>query len=246
LNPRSFWDRYLRAYDALNQLGDYRAGLADAAGRMELRRGWLVLDAGSGTGNFSLDLERMGARAVSLDFSDVALRIHRRKHPAAAVLQASLEAPLPFGDAVFDAAACLSVLFTLSPPGAALALRELHRVLKPGGVLVVTAMKPGASKLRAGWRHLRSGRDGRTARERLVGLWRTVGPLLRVLYYNYRMYGLARRAAYRRLSSQQLTAAVAAAGFSEVRCASTYGGLFHLLRARRPERGSRIGPGILP
>jgi len=48
--------------------------------------------------------------------------------------------PLPFADGCFDVICCSLVLSYLKQPQAL--LRELQRVLRPGGVLVVSSMKP--------------------------------------------------------------------------------------------------------
>jgi ubiquinone/menaquinone biosynthesis C-methylase UbiE len=234
MDRRDFWDRCLRVYDALNQLGDYRACIEDVAGSFDLRPGQTVLDAGSGTGNLSMLLKRLGAEVTSMDFSPVALALHREKDPAAKVVEASLEKPLPFGAGEFDHLACLSVLFAISPEGTRSALREFRRVLKPGGTLAVTVMMPGHSKVKALIQHVRSrvhklGMRG-FLREARVAL----KPLLMMLYYNLRMYGLRRQGGYRRFTKTELLAEIRDAGFVGLRYRTTYGGRFHMVVAQAP------------
>jgi ubiquinone/menaquinone biosynthesis C-methylase UbiE len=234
MDQREFWDRCHHVYDALNELDDYRGCLDRVIRAMAIAPGRRVLDAGSGTGNLSIPLRRAGARVTSMDFSGEAIRAHRAKDPGAEVIQASLEEPLPFGDAEFDGVACLSVLFAISRPGVKLALREFRRVLKPGGLLVVTAMRPGQSKIAALAKHF-------AARARLLSffgfareLLATAGPLLGMLYYNIRMYALRRRGGYHRFSRQELLAEIGEAGFVDLGYDTTYGGRFHLVTALAP------------
>lgn len=79
---------------------------------------------------------------VSVDFSEAALRIHRKKDPAAEQVHASLEEPLAFADRSFYVVCCASVLFALSQDGFRLVLAEFHRVLVDEGRLVVTVACP--------------------------------------------------------------------------------------------------------
>ncbi len=50
--------------------------------------------------------------------------------------------PLPFGDATFTVACAFNVFTHMSEPEQLQALQELHRVLRPGGLLVVTTRSP--------------------------------------------------------------------------------------------------------
>lgn len=236
---RLFWDRYLRAYDALRAFGGYRQALECAERRLDLAAGARVLDAGSGTGNLAVALRRRGAQVVGLDLSSVALDLHRAKDRAARLVRASLEKPLPFADRAFDRVACLSVLFALSREGTRRALREFRRVLRPGGRLVVTAMRPGASKIGAALGHLRERRRALPLGAFLRETWGALASLARVLYYNYRMKGLTRQGGYRRIGAAELSATLAEAGFAVVRCERTGNGLFHLVQARAPFRRAR-------
>jgi len=93
-----------------------------------------ILDAGCGTGAI---LQRLGNpnKNVGVDLAPEAISLCRRRG-LNNVRQADIMA-LPFGDASFDAVICASVLYHqwVQDPGGA--LRELHRVLRPGGLLLV-------------------------------------------------------------------------------------------------------------
>ncbi len=234
MEPSEFWDRCHGAYDALNNWADYTAGLDALVGELDVAPGRSVLDAGSGTGNFALRLEAAGANVVGMDFSPIALRRHVEKAPRARVVRGSLEAPLPFADGRFDRVACLSVLFALSRSGARLALREFRRVLKPGGALLVSVMKPRQSKAAAFAGHVRKRYRAQPLGGFVREMGRTLWPVLRVVYYNYLMYTLARRDGYRRFTHEELRSEVAAAGFVDLEYGTTFGGRFHVIRARRP------------
>ena len=103
------------------------AAVFDALGDVAGRR---VLDLGCGKGRFSRHLRRAGANVVGLDPSPAML--------AGAVglsrIQASA-ARLPLADGGFDAVIAVEVFEHLADIDAALG--EIHRVLRPGGLIVV-------------------------------------------------------------------------------------------------------------
>ena len=103
--------------------------------RPEAGRALTVLDAGCGTGNYVLEFARQGDFVVGLDSAAFMLRRGARKAQrqglSAAWCRASLDALLPFRDGAFDHLVSVNALYMLRDPRAA--LREFHRVLKPGG-----------------------------------------------------------------------------------------------------------------
>jgi SAM-dependent methyltransferase len=105
--------------------------LIDFAG---VAAGQRVLDVGCGTGQLTKELAAtVGAESVAaVDVSEPVLAVCRARVPTADVRVASAEA-LPFADGEFDAAlAQLVVNLVDDPPGA---VREMARVVRPGGVV---------------------------------------------------------------------------------------------------------------
>ena len=95
-----------------------------------------LLDAGCGTGGFLARLRqaRPGARAMGLEFKPEAAARARSK-AGVPVAVGSVNA-IPFADGAFDGLVSLDVLsHAAAEPDRALA--EFHRVLRPGGLLVV-------------------------------------------------------------------------------------------------------------
>lgn len=95
--------------------------------------GAFVLDAGCGTGNNLVHLARRG-RAVGIDLSPEALRFCRSR--GVTVVQGSVLS-LPVRDGVFDCATSFDVLYHRWVTDDRSAVRELVRVLRPGGLLLV-------------------------------------------------------------------------------------------------------------
>lgn len=117
-------------------LSAIKARQVDALGP---RPGLRVLDAGCGRGEVLLACARAGAEVAGMDYSEAAVEISRETLadvPGADVRQGSIEA-LPWPDGHFDRALLGDVIEHLDPDQADRALRELHRVLRPGGLLLV-------------------------------------------------------------------------------------------------------------
>ena len=101
--------------------------------------GTRLLDAGCGAGLLALLASLRGAQVTALDASPGLLAIARQRLPAADVREGDLEA-LPFADASFDAVTAVNSVFYAADMAAA--MRELVRVARPGGRVVVTAWGP--------------------------------------------------------------------------------------------------------
>jgi SAM-dependent methyltransferase len=115
--------------------------------RLGLRPGAMFLDAGAGFGRHAFEAARQGATVFALDWAQeevVGTRntfgamIEAREIPSATYGGALRgdATRLPFADATFDTVVTSEVLEHIQDDVAA--IKELHRVLKPGGTLGVT------------------------------------------------------------------------------------------------------------
>jgi demethylmenaquinone methyltransferase/2-methoxy-6-polyprenyl-1,4-benzoquinol methylase len=133
---RTMFDRIAPVYDVMNRV--MTAGLdvrwRKLAAAAAVRPGDRVLDAACGTGDLAIaDLKAGASKVTGLDFSEEMLARARRKAPLDWV-QGDMLA-LPFAEGTFDAA---TVGFGVrNVADLELSLRELHRVLRPGGRLAI-------------------------------------------------------------------------------------------------------------
>jgi len=129
------FDRIAPVYDAMNRV--MTVGLDQrwrkATVREAVRPGDYVLDACCGTGDLAIAAHRAGAAGVvGLDFSERMLERARRKAPELEFVQGDV-LQLPFEDASFESAVVGFGVRNVEDLEAA--LRELRRVLRPGGRL---------------------------------------------------------------------------------------------------------------
>ena len=97
-------------------------------------RGNRVLDVGCGSGEISLEIQRAGYDVVGLDFSQVAIDIAAKQGLPCHVVD--VDEGIPFDDNEFDFVWATDVLEHVFDP--IFVLKEMNRVLVPGGVLLAT------------------------------------------------------------------------------------------------------------
>jgi SAM-dependent methyltransferase len=138
------WGLGGRAYDEIS------FGISDALGhaaqRLNPAPGEAVLDVATGTGWSARNAARMGGRVTGVD-------IARELLEAARALSAGVEPTiefrygdaqaLPFDDAAFDKV--ISTFGVMFAPDQEAAARELGRVCKPAGRLVLATWRPGGA-----------------------------------------------------------------------------------------------------
>jgi ubiquinone/menaquinone biosynthesis C-methylase UbiE len=161
------WTNYLEGFGILKETDDYMSYLSDLAREIALQPGERLLDAGCGNGYIveyllgkmvndvlaekikgSVEGEIIGVDIVT-DALDRAqeiigkVKIKHRELPSVVFLKQDVDGEeLPFGDWHFDKVVASLLLSYLRHPHAA--VRELCRVLKPGGTIVLTSLKPDA------------------------------------------------------------------------------------------------------
>ena len=91
-----------------------------------------VLDLGCGDGDYSARLETLGFNVTAADLDEERFR-YRGRIP---FRRCDVTQTLPFADGSFDTVVFLEIIEHLRNPYSA--VRELHRVLKPGGRLVLS------------------------------------------------------------------------------------------------------------
>lgn len=156
------WSKFYRAGAEMERR---RQRFVDALGR-RVPQGAAILDLGCGSGEISQACAAAGFDVTGCDISSKMLRMASARHAGErcrfVAADPRLAPALPFEDARFDAVIASSMLEYV--PDAAVELREIRRVLKPGGWLLATVpdmrhperLAEGASAQPVPWWNLRA------------------------------------------------------------------------------------------
>src|SRR6478735_4497055 len=147
---QSFYDRIADVHNFALKLNGYRRSVAKYLRSLDLEVGpdSVVLDAGSGTGIVTMSLLDSGFKpkqVVALDLSFNSLRVSReqfdkkKRYAPIDVTQGNI-LTLPFDENTFDMVMTCGVLEYVNLDDG---LKELSRVLKPNGKLVLLPVKAG-------------------------------------------------------------------------------------------------------
>ena len=133
----SMFDQVAARYDITNDvlsLGQDRRWRKQVVALVDPKPGERVLDLAAGTGTSSLPFAKLGASVVPCDFSLGMLKVGKGRLPELN-FTAGDGMKLPFADNSFDAVTISFGLRNIADPS--VGLKELYRVTKPGGRLVV-------------------------------------------------------------------------------------------------------------
>jgi demethylmenaquinone methyltransferase/2-methoxy-6-polyprenyl-1,4-benzoquinol methylase len=210
---RAMFDRIAGPYDLMNSVmtaGLHHRWRSRAADLARVGPGSRALDVATGTGDLAIELASRGAEVVGSDFSEGMLDVARRKAPSLAWEQGNALA-LPYEDASFDAATVGFGARNFSDLSQG--LREMARVVRPGGRVVVleitTPQRPPLSTFFSLWF------------DRIV-------PLLGKLASEPEAYTYLPSSVKRFPGPEALAGELAAAGLTDVRWILTAGGIIAL------------------
>jgi SAM-dependent methyltransferase len=103
-----------------------------------------ILEVGCGDGSFTKELVKYSPDVTAIDISGTQIAENTIRFPGITFRQHDVSEPFPFADGAFEAIWCSEVLEHLFDP--AFALREMYRIMKPGGRLLVTVPYHGRFK----------------------------------------------------------------------------------------------------
>jgi ubiquinone/menaquinone biosynthesis C-methylase UbiE len=154
--PAGGWDWFLPFYDPYVKLLGWDAVRSTLLDQMDLASGQRVLDIGCATGTLAVLLKQRhpDVAVVGLDPDPKALGRAARKALGAGVkvhFNRGFSDRLPYADGSFDRVSCTGMFSLLPAPERETTLREVRRVLRPGGsfhLLDGVKNPPGSSLLR--------------------------------------------------------------------------------------------------
>jgi demethylmenaquinone methyltransferase / 2-methoxy-6-polyprenyl-1,4-benzoquinol methylase len=216
---KAMFDRIASVYDRMNSVmtaGMHHRWRERAADLARVGPGSTALDVATGTGDLAIELARRGAEVTGSDFAPAMLEIARGKAPGL-IFEEGDALALPYPDASFDAATVGFGARNFADLDRG--LRELARVVKPGGRVVVleitTPQKPPLSWFFQAW------------------FDHTV-PLLGRLAGDPDAYTYLPSSVRRFPGPEELAGRMAAAGLVDVRWILTAGGIIAIHAGTRP------------
>jgi ubiquinone/menaquinone biosynthesis methyltransferase len=220
---RRLFDTIADRYDLITRLLSYgqdrrwKTRLVDLASP---RAGTRAIDLASGTGDIAFALAARGCRVVALDVTTRMLQLAREKHAGGETVFVTGDMmALPFPSASFDVATTGYGIRNV--PRIETALAEIHRVLKPGGLLLSLDFNRPANAL---------------VRGVYLGYLTVVGSTLGALLHGdpdtYRYIPASIR---RYPGAHGVATLLAGAGFTDCRVVPLLGGLMAINTARRAE-----------
>ncbi|MFI9203752.1 demethylmenaquinone methyltransferase [Streptomyces sp. NPDC053048] len=217
----AMFDDVAAKYDLTNDvisLGQARLWRKAVAQAVAARPGEKVLDLAAGTGTSSLPFVADGAYVVPCDFSLGMLREGKKRNPWLP-LTAGDATRLPFADNVFDAVTISFGLRNVQETDTA--LRELLRVTKPGGRVVICEFsQPTWAPFRTVYTEY---------------LMRALPPIARTVCSNPDAYVYLAESIRSWPDQPALAARLQGAGWSKVAWRNLTGGIVALHRATKPE-----------
>jgi demethylmenaquinone methyltransferase / 2-methoxy-6-polyprenyl-1,4-benzoquinol methylase len=217
----AMFDAVARRYDLTNDLlslGQDRRWRRAVVAAVAPRPGERVLDLAAGTGTSSLPFAKLGATVIPCDFSTGMLTVGKAANPVLDFV-AGDATRLPFADSVFDAVTISFGLRNVEDPDAG--LREMLRVTRPGGRLVVCEFSSPT------WPAFRT-----VYAEYLM---RALPPVARAVSSSPDAYVYLAESIRAWPQQAALAARIGAAGWSTPRWRNLSGGIVALHRAVRPK-----------
>jgi len=184
MKDTNFWKKYFSVYDYLNLLPTYKQLINDICANADIKNGDVVLEAGCGTGNLAILLKQKGARVVCLDNCKEALEICQAKDRALEVIQADLTSNIPFPDNYFDKVVSNNTLYAISKNKQLPVLKEMHRVLKPNGKIVIANLRQGWKPAKIYLRGIREIYRQKGLLKTILTVLQMIRPTVMIFYYN--------------------------------------------------------------
>jgi ubiquinone/menaquinone biosynthesis C-methylase UbiE len=117
----------------------------------QLVPGMSVLDVGCGTGSLLKLYQAAGCQITGIDASPTMLAAARRKLDSPADLRLGNATSMPFADGSFDLVTATFALHEMPPATRAAVMREIIRVVKSSGKILVIEFKSGPYPYPTGW-----------------------------------------------------------------------------------------------
>jgi ubiquinone/menaquinone biosynthesis C-methylase UbiE len=225
---RWLWRIYPHVYDALLHSPLYQELLSQVIKSLHLEFPCKILDAGCGTGNLETaiyhSIYKDNVIIEAIDSSIYMLSIAGKKLPLTGRFRLmNLNAVLAYDGGIFDQVTMIHVFYALENPE--LTLREVYRVLRPQGTLVLANPRKGASIFRFIQKNLTYLRLD----QRILFLIR----MFFIVPINFLITNAGKSGYYHFLEQEDWSIILHKAGFTDISINLTYGDQDYMIIAKK-------------
>mgnify|MGYP002758369544 CR=1 FL=1 len=220
----SMFDQVAERYDLMNGIlsgGQHLRWRRQTVKAVDALAGQRILDIAAGTGTSSEPFADAGADVVAADLSEGMLAVGRRRRPDITFVQADVTR-LPFADEEFDAVTMSYGLRNVADYPTA--LRELYRVTKPGGRIVLLEFSTPTFK------------PFRTLYKNYI--MKAIPPVARAISSNPESYEYLAESIMVWPTQDELAQSFVQAGWDDVKYRNLTGGIVAIHRAFKPAHRS--------
>jgi ubiquinone/menaquinone biosynthesis C-methylase UbiE len=230
---KNFWINYFKVYDSLNDSISYQKLKERIIKETNIEIKSKILDAGCGTGNYIIDIYNKGADYYGIDNILEVISIAKRKAPFLDennICFSNLGQHLSFDNNYFDRIICNNVLYTMSEKDRTMAIQEFFRVLKPGGIAVMTFPKKGYRPYKIYLETIRLSikKNGRL-NSFIKAIYMTL-PTAKIMFYNYLLNLKAEKGKFHYYKRNELLDFFKNIEFNEIKLFSVYAGETFLVK----------------
>lgn len=216
----NFWFKYFKVYDILNQLIPYQETLDYITSNIDIDH-LNILDVGCGTGNLTyriFDLKQVKS-ITGIDYSKIALDIAQRKNGNKSNIIfrfCNLNNGLPFANDNFDLVVMNNVLYTINIDKREHVLKEIYRVIKPGGKFILSSINVNFRPLSIYISHIKKSIKKVGLIKTLIQVLLFIKPTVLIFYYNYLIKKEEKNGGYSFMKKGEQRDLLRKVGFSEV------------------------------
>lgn len=232
------WDAYAFTYNRIVKNSvSHQLQYQDVLNFANINNNETVLDAGCGTGDFVkyLSSKKPNINIKAIDFSNSMIKKARKKcwkYHKVEIERANFK-KTKYQDNSFHKVFCINALFSVQ--GTEQALREFYRIIKPGGMLIISDPRPDSKISNVLKEYLKSLRGG-SKKTSIVNHFKVllVSPfILMILTFSVLILLLEKKGKYRFYTEKELKKILTESGFTNIVIGRTFAGQNWLLRAKR-------------
>jgi ubiquinone/menaquinone biosynthesis C-methylase UbiE len=230
-----FWQKYFKVYDVLNIVLPYRELMESLVERLNPVAGENILDAGAGTGNLSIRLLEKKAKITAFDSSQEGLDRILLKSPDIKRVLGDLEDILPFDNESFDKIVSNNAIYLTDKKKRPEIFAEFFRVLKPGGILIVSNIHCEFNPLEIYKEHLKKYKKLYGLKRTIIHLIRFIPPTILMFYYNAKVKKSNHGQEIAFITEGEHETLMKEAGFTEInKTQSVYAKQGYLTKGKKP------------